>query len=358
MSVFGQEFFNSVALIEAFFFKSGSWHLSRLFRLQWAAITKTAFAAPFLASFCILGGSESYFMPRFLFALIPFLFFQTQVTVAQAGFDLWVVDTQGKGGSFTLLPQTAKPLTNRAEYDNQPSFINDSELVFSAADEKGNHDIILYSFRKGNFSNFSKTSDRSEFSPTLTDCEQYISAVVMEPDSTQRLWLYPVAGEPAELLYDDIAPVGYYDWYDNRAAMFVLGDPNRLVYAWGKGNVEEIGSWFGRSIKRRPGTSEISFIDLNDQKSDAAGAVANLSSFDLKKRKYHDLGYTLPDSQDFIWIDKNYLLMAQGDEIFIKKASENEWRSLGTLPSKTHHTITRMAYSADLNKLVFVMQRN
>jgi hypothetical protein len=319
---------------------------------------KISFTTPLLASFCILDALESPHMNRFQSVLLLLFFFEVQISVAQGGFDLWVVDTEGTGGNLHLLPQTAKPLTDRPEYDNQPSFINDSELVFSAADDKGNSDIILYSFRTGNFTNFSKTSDRSEFSPSLTDCKQYISAVVLEPDSTQRLWLYPVSGEPAELLYDDIAPVGYYDWYDNKAAMFVLGDPNRLVYAWGKGNVEEIAPWVGRAIKRRPKTSEISFVDMGNQKTDPAGEIRKISSYDFKKRKYHDLGYTLAGSQDFIWLDKNHLLMARGNEIFVKKASEPNWISIGAIASDSHHTISRMAYSQDLNKLVFVMQRN
>lgn len=297
-------------------------------------------------------------MQKFTLILVTFSFFSYFSVKAQGGFDLWTLDTQGKGGSLQILSQTAKPLTNRVEYDNQPNFINDAELVFSAADEKGNNDIILYSFRTGNFTNFSKTADRSEFSPALTDCKQYISAVVVEPDGTQRLWLYPITGEPAELLYDDIAPVGYYDWYDNKAAMFVLGEPNKLIYAHGKGNLEEICSWVGRSVKRRPKSSEISFLDLNDQKSNSGKNEVSISSYDLKKKKFTDYGYTLPGSQDFIWIDKNHLLMAEGEEFFIRKATESEWRSLGKISSTSHQKITRLAYSPDLNKLVFVMQRN
>jgi hypothetical protein len=297
-------------------------------------------------------------MPRLVCISLFLSILIVHFSSAQASFDLWVVDTQGKGSSLRVLEGSAKPLTNRAEYDNQPNFINDSELVFSAADNHGNNDIIIYSFRTGNFTNFSKTADRSEFSPALTDCKQYISAVVVEPGGSQRLWLYPVTGAAAELLYDDIAPVGYYDWYNNKAAMFILGDPNKLIYAWGKGNLEEVSSRVGRSVKRRPKTSEISFLDMNDPKSNPNGSLVSISSYDLKKKKYQDYGYTLPGSQDFIWIDKNHLLMARGQEIFIKKSTATEWKSIGQINSTTHNSISRIAYSPDLNKLVVVMQRN
>ncbi|MBC6366154.1 hypothetical protein [Algoriphagus sp. AK58] len=291
-------------------------------------------------------------------SLLVLLFLSiSQILQAQVASDLWVVDTEGKGGKFKLLTQTAKPLTNRPEYDNQPNFINDSELVFSAADQKGNHDIILYSFRTGNFTNLSKSPDRSEYSPNLTDCKQYISAVVVEPDGKQRLWLYPIIGEAPELLYDDIAPVGYYDWYDNKAAMFILGEPNRLVYARGKGDVQEISKNIGRSVKNRPTTPEISFLDRNEIQTDDEGEKVAIKSFNLKTNTFRSLGYSLPGSQDLIWIDKNHLLMAKGNEIFIKNVKDSDWLSLGKIESSTHQNISRMAYSPELNKLVFVMNR-
>ena len=302
-------------------------------------------------------GSESEFMLKNISLLVFFSFGLTQTLQAQASSDLWVVDTEGQGGKIKLLTQTAKPLTNRPEYDNQTNFINDSELVFSAADQKGNHDIILYSFRTGNFTNLSKTPDRSEYSPNLTDCKQYISAVVVEPDGKQRLWLYPIIGEAPELLYDDIAPVGYYDWYDNKAAMFVLGEPNTLVYARGKGNVQEISKNIGRSVKKRPNTAEITYLDRNDLKSTGDGDQVAIKSINLKTNSSQSLGYTIPRSQDLIWIDKNHLIMAKENEIFIKNAKDSNWLSLGKIESSTHQNITRMAYSPELNKLVFVMNR-
>ena len=145
---------------------------------------------------------------KIYFTLFICLLIQHTKGLAQASTDLWVMDTEGKGGNLKLLPATAKPLTNRPEYDNQPSFINDSELIFSAADAKGNNDLILYSFRTQKFTNLTQTPDRSEFSPSMTECGSYFSAIVVEPDGTQRLWLYPVTGEAPELLYNDIFPVG------------------------------------------------------------------------------------------------------------------------------------------------------
>jgi hypothetical protein len=288
------------------------------------------------------------------------LFFLGSFTflLGQSSTDLMVVDTQGKGSKLVLLSTTASPLTNRPEYDNQPTFINDSELIFSAADEKGNHDLILYSFQTKKFTNLTKTPDRSEYSPSLTECGSYFAAVVVEPDGKQRLWLYPVTGEAPELLYEDILPVGYYDWYEAKAAMFVLGEPNSLVYARGKGLIDTLDTSIGRTVKKRPGTAEITYIDRKNSLKSPEGEQFVIASYNLKTGVRKTYGYALPGSQDFIWIDKSHLAMAKGNEVFVKPIQKSEWQSIGIIASSTHQGISRMAYSAESNKLVFVMNRN
>jgi hypothetical protein len=276
---------------------------------------------------------------------------------AQSGFDLWVVETSGKGGKLELKPETAYALTNRPEYDNQPGFINEYQMVFSAADENGSFDIIAFNFDSKKFTNLSKTADRNENSPRLTDCGMYIAAVVTEPDKKQRLWLYPTNFEPAELLYDDIEPVGYYDWYDNKAAMFILGDPNKLVYAKGRNELIEIDTQIARAINRRPKSSEITYLSTRDYTGSVDSKALLLKSYDIESSERKELGYGLAGSQDFIWIDKNYLLMARGNTIFKRKYTDESWEQIGTITSDTHQNISRLAYSADLNILVVAMER-
>ncbi|MDR7128367.1 hypothetical protein J2X69_000695 [Algoriphagus sp. 4150] len=289
---------------------------------------------------------------KYFFATCCYILCFAGIFPLYAQTDLWLINTDGKGGNLKLLTESARRLTDRPEYDNQPSFINDHQLVFSAADDNGNHDIIIYNFESDKFTNLSKTSDRSEFSPSITDCGMYIAAVVMEEDKKQRIWLYPTGFEPAELLYDDIEPVGYYDWYDNKAAMFVLGEPNKLIYARGRNDLIEIDSGISRSINKRPKTSEITY--LSESAEDQPGTI---KSYDIEKGTKEMYYKGLLGAQDFIWLDKNYLLMASENEIFIRKYKNAEWRSIGKISSETHENITRMAYSEDLNVLVVAMNR-
>jgi Tol biopolymer transport system component len=285
------------------------------------------------------------------------LFLLPLYSFGQGSFDLWVVETSGKGGSFSINLETAYALTDRQEYDNQPSFINKYQLVFSAADETGNFDIIVYNFEAKKFTNLTKTSDRNENSPRITDCGMYIAAVVSEPDLKQRLWLYPTNFEPAELLYDDIEPVGYYDWYDNKAAMFILGDPNKLVYAKGRDDLIEIDREIARSINRRPKTSAITYLSTRETKSENEEQAYQLKSYDIESGIRSDLGFGLAGSQDFLWLDKNHLLMAQGNTLYTRKYSDENWKPIGIINSETHQNISRVAYSSDLNVLVMAIER-
>lgn len=295
---------------------------------------------------------------KFLNSCLPVLLYLLPVlSFGQGGFDLWVVETSGTGRSFSIKPETAYPLTDRPEYDNQPSFINEFQLVFSAADETGNFDIIVYNFEAKKFTNLTKTPDRNENSPRITDCGMYIAAVVTESDKRQRLWLYPTNFEPAELLYDDLEPVGYYDWYDNKAALFILGSPNKLVYAKGRDELIEIDREIARSINRRPKTSAITYLSTRNTKSEQDQQSFQLKSYDIESGTRSDLGYGLPGAQDFLWLDKKHLLMAQGNTIYTRKDSDETWKPIGTFNLATHQNISRMAYSSDLNLLVLAMER-
>lgn len=277
---------------------------------------------------------------------------------AQEATDLISVRAKGKGKNFKILPETATLLTNRAAYDNQPRFINDQQLVFSASDEKGNFDIIAYNFQSSKFTNLSKTADRGEFSPKITDCGQYISAVVIEPSGQQRIWLYPVNFEEPELLYDDIDSVAYYEWINNKAAIMQLGNPNQLIYVHGRDHHQRLTSNPGRCLIRRPGTVELTYMSLDTEEMREEGKQYEMLTFEPEQGTIQPLGKSLGGSQDFVWIDKNRLLMARGNELFMRHRRKETWEFLGKIKLNTHQSISRMAFSEELNTLVLVMNRN
>jgi hypothetical protein len=289
--------------------------------------------------------------------LIPLVIISLEL-IAQVNSDLIMIDVKKVGKNYSIDENSVQLLTNREGYDNQPSFINDKEMAFSSSDKNGNFDIIIYNFDTKRFTNLTKTEKTNEYSPRITDCGLYVSAVTVEENGNQRLWLYPINfGEP-ELLYDDIAPVGYYDWYNNKAAMFVLGNPNQMVYAYGKNDIYKISENIGRSVQKRPETSTISYVNKNIKVSNPFGEGHLIQGFDVEKREIVDLAETIPGSEDFIWMDKNTLLMGLHSDLYIYHIIKKEWTKLGSISLKNHSNISRLSYSSKLKKLVLVMDRN
>lgn len=292
------------------------------------------------------------------FAIIIISTLASNSIKAQDSFDLISLESKKFFGKFSIVPGSAKKLTDRPGYDNQPFFINNEQVAFSSIADEGNSDIILYSFDKDSFTNMTRTDTKSEFSPRLTDCGQYISAVTVEEDSSQRLWLYPINfGEP-ELLYDDIEPVGYYAWYNNIAAMFVLGEPNKLVYPLNRENVLPIAENIGRSIQKRPNTSEITYIDKSASVVLNGKPTFEIKSFDIEEKVKGNFGTALTESEDFIWIDKNMMLMAQGQDLYLKRVNKSQdWEKIAKVSFPGYGNISRLAISPKGDKLVLVMER-
>lgn len=294
--------------------------------------------------------------PR-LFALLALLSV-TFTLQAQNSYDLISLDTKNSFGKFRIIPGSAKNITNSPGYDNQPNFINNDQLVFSSQPEDGKNDIILYNFETGNFTNLTRTPDKSEFSPALTDCGQYVSAVTVEENSMQRLWLYPInMGEP-ELLYDDIMPVGYYAWHNNIAAMYLVGNPSRLIYPYNKDEKITLAENVGRSINKRPKSNEVTFLNAGSNVVVDGKKAMVIHSYDLKKGTSEELGLSLGGSEDFIWIDKNHLLMADGQDLYIRDVNKSiSWEKIASVSLPGYEGISRLAISPKKDKLVLVMER-
>ena len=289
--------------------------------------------------------------------LTALFFFTVTFGYAQESTDLFLIQAKKSLFGFTILPKTAKKITEGKYYDNQPTFINKRQLVFTSQDQSGNFDIIMYNLNSRKFTNMTRTSDTSEFSPDITSCGQYISAVTVEKDSTQMLWLYPINfGEP-ELLYDDIQPVGYYGWHEETAALFLLGTPNRLVYPYDREDIFEVALNPGRCIKRRPGTDEISYLDKSSNIVSDGKDIYELKAFNIKSRQSETIGLALGNAEDFFWLDRNNLLMGRDNSIYLKNISKGtEWEEIATLNIPGYKNISRIALSPDNKNLVIAME--
>jgi hypothetical protein len=145
-----------------------------------------------------------------------------------AGTDIFVFDLKEKKGKISL--SKGKNVTKRKGYDNQPAFFNNDYILYSSFD-KDQNDIMIVDLYDNKITNLTNTKT-SEYSPFPMERYNSFATVRVEEDGTQRLWLFPMDGKASpQLIFEKIAPVGYFAWNMDQVLMFVLGDPASLVLA-------------------------------------------------------------------------------------------------------------------------------
>lgn len=263
--------------------------------------------------------------------------------------DIYLADFSERGDRLTI----GRPadITRRKGYDNQPSFSPDgSALYYTVIGDDKQADIYRYVLESGAARRMTQTTE-SEYSPTITPDGKYFSVIRVEADSSQRLWMFPLAGGKPELVLEAIKPVGYHVWADSKTlVLFVLGTPNTLqVVDVPSQKAETITANIGRSLHKIPGSGQVSFV----QRISDSDLV--IKSLDPKSRKIAPLVKMLPGSEYCAWTPAGTLLMATGTKIFkFNPAKDKEWQEAVDLSKDGVKGISRIAVSPKGNKIAFV----
>ena len=245
-------------------------------------------------------------------------------------------------------------LTNRAGYDNQPSFTADGrELFFTSVREDAQADIYRYHVDSKTIERVTHTAPESEYSATQLPYPKNFSVIRVEKDSTQRLWMLSPDGNAGRPVFTDIKPVGYHTWLDdNLLALFVLGSPNALVLAdrrTGKGDT--LARDIGRSLVTLPHGGGFSFLAhrgqewvLTEVRLTRAGKVAYI----------HPLT-TVPRGMDYIaWIGGT-ALGGTGSKLMAWTPGQG-WREVADLGPEGLARISRIAVDRKLTRLAIVAE--
>ena len=276
--------------------------------------------------------------------------------------EIFVVEMKAGAGK----PEFGTPsnATKHAGYDNQPGFMPDGQrFLFTSQRENDQTDIFRYDIKSGATTQLTRTPE-SEYSPTLMPGGKFFSVVRVEADKTQRLWKFPQAGGTvASLVIDNVKPVGYHLWLDERTlALFVLGDektrqPNTLqLVTLKKGSpaaieVSTLHTNVGRSLLRVPRRDAFSFV----HKTSPDDWLVKL--IDVGAHHTELLTRTLPGSEDLAWLPDGSLLMAQDSKLFrFDPAREHSWQQVADFTSAGLRKITRIAVSPKGDRLALVAQ--
>jgi hypothetical protein len=245
-------------------------------------------------------------------------------------------------------------ITNREGYDNQPMFLPDGRsLFYTSIREDGQADIYRYSLADGSTARVTATKE-SEYSATPMPGGKFFSVIRVEPDATQRLWRFPLAGGSPTLVLEKIKPVGYHVWIDARTlGLFILGKPNTLqLVDVPTGKATLLVENGGRSLQRIPRRRGFSFVHKISEEEWL------VKTFDAKTRAVKTLVRTLPGSEDFAWMPDGSLLMAKGSKLFrVNPQKETDWRELADFSADGLREITRLAVSPAGDRIALVAVR-
>ncbi len=139
--------------------------------------------------------------------------------------DIWILDIKDSAGQISF--HNPVNITNRKGYDNQPAFSPDGTYILysSQRDSTGPTDIYKYDLKSKKTSPFTKTPT-SEYSPTFMPDGKHISVIMVEKDSAQRVWKFPVAGGEPSCIMKNVDSAGYHCWINKDSmAVFVLTRP-------------------------------------------------------------------------------------------------------------------------------------
>lgn len=251
----------------------------------------------------------------------------------------------GPGGIAVGVPAN---ITQRPGYDNQPSFDRGGTLVYYTSQRDGQTDIYAYD-RVNRVTSQVTDTPESEYSPQQISDSDWLSVVRVEADSSQRLWRVATDGDSLELLFPDLAPVGYYAWVDDTlVAAFILGDPPVLQLASTSGESFTLARGVGRSIQPNQAHGAVSFT--------LADSLGNHTiNLGLPSGTVTRLTPALPGSQDFVWAAADMILMARDSLLFQWRLGDEDWRPVAVeWGADRPSNITRLAVSSDRRWLALV----
>ena len=269
-------------------------------------------------------------------------------------------------------------ISNAPGYDNQPFFTPDGAALLFTSDRataerillkeplqriaparqqtvvrRTQTDIFRYELASRRLSRVTATVE-SEYSPTVTPDGQGISVIRVEQDGTQRLWRFTLNGQKPMLVLENIKPVGYHAWLDERTlALFVLGPPATLQVAdTTAGTAEILATDIGQSVQRIP-SGGASFVQQGAQ-----GAMISQVVLESGKPVVKPLTAPVPGARQahLAWTPDGTLLMAHSGWIHAWKRGDTAWRAVADLEALGLEGVTRLAVSPKGDRIAIVAQ--
>jgi Tol biopolymer transport system component len=251
-------------------------------------------------------------------------------------------------------------MTNNPGYDNQPFFSQDGKfLLFTSIREGNQSDIYKYSFKSKKISKLTSTKT-SEYSPMLMPDGSKISVVMVEQDSTQRIWSFPslekkdkspIVSEEQKPFLEEIDSVGYYCYLNmDTIVYYKLTQPHSLrVFCISTKKDFLLGYEPTRSFKPC-GTRQFFYVLKSEDNNE-------LRIYDWAIRKSEVVAYSDKSNEDFIFNKDLGFMKSEADKIFCLNMVSKNWMEWKGFSSFGINKITRFAISPDGKWLAVVSNK-
>lgn len=251
---------------------------------------------------------------------------------------------------------------NAGGYNNQPTFINNDEMMLTVqVPGEKQTDIYHLDLAKKIKTRFTGTYE-SEYSAEYitnrtgvkTDSQISCIRVATDENQTQYLWQYPYdRSHEGSAILEDLTGVGYYAWSSStKLALFIVGEPHTLVAVDLSTNDQvTITSKIGRCLRRFP-NGDIAFVHMIDEKTWLLKRL-NMSTYQPEL-----ITAMLEGVEDFALLKDGTILMAKESKIYkFNRAKDISWKEVVDLSHLGLRNISRMAINANGDKIALVNER-
>lgn len=284
------------------------------------------------------------------FLFIAIIFIANNVFAQLPNTDIWLLDIVKTNDSISL--QNPINITKRIGYDNQPAFSPDGKyILYTSIREDKQADIYNYNLETKKISQFTKTAT-SEYSPTFMPDGKNISVVMVEPDSSQRLWKFPINGGSPKLVIKSIDSIGYHCWInkDSLALIMITNPPTLEIANVNTGKFSVLAGDVGRCMYS-PFAGTLYYI----QKKDSTKCY--MSFYKSEKNNEKPITYLLPN-EDFAFAKIKVPVVFTGVKamVYATFPFENKNKIIVDLSSLGIKSITRIAINKEGTKMAIVAE--
>jgi len=250
-------------------------------------------------------------------------------------------------------------ITNSPGYDNQPFFTPDgSAVLFTSIRGAGSGagatrtDIYRYDIASKRILQVTNTPE-SEYSPTITPSGALsVIRVELDGNNTQRLWEFTADGRNPKVLLENVKPVGYHAWADDKTiALFILGgngQPATLQVADTRtGTARTLATDIGRSLQRMPGSGATRLISFVQRERHGEMVHLTIKQLNAESGAIETLTPAVEGANeaDLAWTPDGTLLMVKEGMLYGWKRGQSGWKEVAALQQLGLARVSRLAVS-------------